>query len=183
MPKPPQMNLITSGGYSAVTLYDVLTTMNISGIAGDFYSKTTVFSAGVSSQLKVPFCGASQASTSLADKRRFPYFYRTFRAKGVANHITRLFLQWKVQRMAILHSTDDLSVTQAVDAVAAMTQAEIEVSMVGRMTPDMHKRKDYGRIFEVLKSHGCKYIYISALDVQVRDVYHAAIDAGWWDRM
>ncbi|KAJ3114725.1 hypothetical protein HDU96_001724 [Phlyctochytrium bullatum] len=176
--RPPGANLITSGGYSAVQLYEAAMRYPIAGVQGDLFSKTTLFTAALSSYLKLPHCGPTQASKTLNNRKRYPYFYRTTSGRGYGRPFALLMRAWNVQQFAVIQFFDDISVSQAKDAVVEATKFGIKVPYVGKVTAEMYSKRSWGNLFEMIKYHRCSYIFVSGTDSHLRDVYHKAFSVG-----
>ncbi|KAJ3116634.1 hypothetical protein HDU96_009189 [Phlyctochytrium bullatum] len=176
--RPPATSLITSGGFSAVALYEAAQSNQIAGVYGDLFSKTTVFTAAMASYLKLPYCGSTQSTKTLSSRKRYPYFYRTNSGRGYGRAYSLLLRSWNVRRFAVIQFFDDISVTQAQDVISEATAMGITVPYVGKVTSEMYSKKEWGNLFDMIRFHRCSYIYVSGLDVHTRDVYHAAHRAG-----
>ncbi|KAJ3267515.1 hypothetical protein HDU76_011768, partial [Blyttiomyces sp. JEL0837] len=111
------MNVCSSGGWESIVIANFEYVMNLIGNlefdlviggVGEHYSKSTVFTAQIFSQFKVPFCGVVQGSPALSNKNKYPYYFRMLPGvKGTA--VAALFKHWKVKRVALVTGYDALS--------------------------------------------------------------------------
>ncbi|KAJ3114114.1 hypothetical protein HDU96_002535 [Phlyctochytrium bullatum] len=173
-----------SGGYGAVSLYDALSTTNSVGIIGDYFSRTTRFTAGVASQLKVPFCGATQGSTLLSNKKNFAYFFRSGRGKGSGKHYVRVMKNYGAKRLCVFAGKDPLSVSDRAHAPAVTTE------IVEAMQPDAETgggavvfpigdSSSYDRIYENAKRLQCRFFLISALVEETEPFFKQVLKDGF----
>ncbi|KAJ3192592.1 hypothetical protein HK101_006275 [Irineochytrium annulatum] len=104
-----------SAGYAMSSLNDALASSSVAAVFGEYYSKSSIFTAETAGHYRKPFCGVSQGTVSLADKENYPYFFRLQNTKGSGRHVLQLLRQWNVHRIAVLSATDTLSASVADD--------------------------------------------------------------------
>ncbi|KAI9350676.1 hypothetical protein BDR26DRAFT_851320, partial [Obelidium mucronatum] len=69
---------------------------------GEFFSETTMYSAQVYGQYKIPLCGGTQYITRLLDKTMYPYFIETVGISGYCDSIASLLTAWNVRRVVLI---------------------------------------------------------------------------------
>ncbi|ORY46582.1 periplasmic binding protein-like I [Rhizoclosmatium globosum] len=75
---------------------------DVVAVVGEFFSESTVFSAEVYGYNKIPLCGATQTSSILLDKTRYPYFTQTVPLTVQFEVFSSLLLFWNVNRVALI---------------------------------------------------------------------------------
>ncbi|KAJ3104142.1 hypothetical protein HDU97_009493 [Phlyctochytrium planicorne] len=166
---------ITSGGYSSAAVYDAVTSNNVVSIIGDSYSKTTMFSAGVASQLQIPFCGNFQGSPKLSDKKAYPYFFRTISGRGMATHVVRLLEYYGVKRVLLLHGPDLYSVSQSIELKESF--ASSQVSVTTNILVDLNQ--NLNGTYDAMRRSKTKFIIAALLPTDTSDFYYKAAKAGF----
>ncbi|KAJ3118287.1 hypothetical protein HDU96_002725 [Phlyctochytrium bullatum] len=167
-------SLIDSGGAAAVAMYEALSTHPVVGIVGDYFSKTTLFSAAVASQLQVPMCGATQGSPKLSDRREYATFFRTLNA-NFGPHLLKLLHYLEVTRIAVIHGADSASAQYTKNVVDAMTDVIVgEKIKVDTMTDPDGLSNLLGR----LRRSGITCFVSVLYPGDIEDFYFAAARAG-----
>ncbi|KAI8849091.1 hypothetical protein BC829DRAFT_203176 [Chytridium lagenaria] len=123
-------SLVDSGGYSANAVYEAIQSYNVIGIVGEILSRTTRFSAGVASYFQKPFCGATQGSVTLSEKKNYPYFFRQMSAKGTGKHFVAVLRYYGMKTLCVFRSTDDLSFSVAEEIKEAALKVGLNVVTV-----------------------------------------------------
>ncbi|KAJ3214524.1 hypothetical protein HDU67_001548 [Dinochytrium kinnereticum] len=187
---------IDSGGYAVATLYDKLAEYgNVIGIVGDFFSKTTRFTAGLSSHFKVrtlpptsnplnqwllrskvPFCGATQGSIALSNKNNYPYFWRMIPARGAGKHYVTIFQSFGARKVCILQSEDVMSASMSEEVQTELLRRGMR-SVVIRFSNDMLKMVNYRIPFEQIQRNRCKFIFVTMISIDTYNVYTEGIKA------
>ncbi|KAJ3104161.1 hypothetical protein HDU97_009512 [Phlyctochytrium planicorne] len=168
-----------SGGYSAAGLYDIVTTMNITAIVGDSYSSTSIFTVGVASQFKIPFCGPSQGSPTLSDFRNFPYFFRVQLGKGIGPHIARFFAYYSIKRVVLISGPDLFSASAMDETETYLARSGVTILARLRVTLDMLDKDDYSPVLQRMKLLGGVYYLTSLLAEHVSGFFYTAADNGF----
>ncbi|KAJ3104160.1 hypothetical protein HDU97_009511 [Phlyctochytrium planicorne] len=159
-------SLIDSGGYAAAKLYDMITSNDVVALVGDMYSRTTVFTAGIASQFKIPFCGSVQASPKLSDLRNFSYFFRLQLAKGISRPVGRLLLHYQI--LKVMDETRQTFNSHNITILADL-----------KVTQDMITKNDYSALFSRMKlAKGHVYV-TSLLSENLTPFYFKAADYGF----
>ncbi|KAJ3103068.1 hypothetical protein HDU97_010424 [Phlyctochytrium planicorne] len=166
--------LIDSGGYSAAKVYDVATTMNISGVLGEFYSSTTRFSAGVASQFKIPFCGHIQGSPALSDIRAYPYFFRMLFGKSFARQLVPFLRNYNVRKVSIVYFKNFIWESQDIALKAHLEQNTIQVVV----NIPLSSVKDPSFAIHSLQRHKSQVIIALMAPEHIKPFYFAAARQG-----
>ncbi|KAJ3113707.1 hypothetical protein HDU96_003036 [Phlyctochytrium bullatum] len=164
----------TSGGFSAASVYDRITQeSNVLGVVGDYYSTTTLFTAGLVSQLQKPFCGATQGTVGLSNKKKYPYFFRIISAKGMGIHYITILRSFGMRRLCIIEGAGSLSVTMSNEIRDEAVKAGLKVSQISVADP-----KSYAAQFDRARRQKCRYFFISAASTDAAEIFKnaAAVD-------
>ncbi|KAJ3298548.1 hypothetical protein HDU76_006452, partial [Blyttiomyces sp. JEL0837] len=138
-------SIINSGGYSMVQAMKIAEDPSVRAALGELWSATTVFSAEVFSQHKMPFCGQFQSTLRLSDKNKYPYYFRLNEARGFGNYLVRLLRTWKVNRVALIVDDDPSNLAAVnIDIEPAFLSAGIQV--ITRV--HLHKYQAVGKDFD-----------------------------------
>ncbi|KAJ3104144.1 hypothetical protein HDU97_009495 [Phlyctochytrium planicorne] len=167
--------VVTSGGYSSAKIYQVLTENNITGMVADCFSKSTLFSAGIASQLKVPFCGHFQGSPKLSDIKAYPYFFRTMPGRGQSKHIVRYLQYYNVKHVTLIHGPDLFSTSHNVETKDYLSQYGFDIT-ANILVSDVSKPF---LAFESMRRHKSRVIILSMLPTETTDFYYAAAKEGF----
>ncbi|KAJ3105892.1 hypothetical protein HDU97_007391 [Phlyctochytrium planicorne] len=173
------IDLIDSGGYSADALYRaVRDNNNVLGIIGDLFSRTTKFTASVASQYQLPFCGATQGSTTLSNKKSYPYFWRMQNAKGSAKHYITILKEFGMKHICIFQTLDDLSASLADDMKQEAEQRNVAVSLF-LLRSEGFTSSDFDNMFSRATRLKCHFFYTSMNRGSLQLVYDAALKKGF----
>ncbi|KAI8845441.1 periplasmic binding protein-like I [Chytridium lagenaria] len=175
---PDLFPIVDSGGYASAALYDAIIGKPVAGIIGDVYSRTTIFTAGVASQLKVPFCGATQASPRLADRRNYGYFFRMEVGEGYGSFTANLLHRFEVNRVILVAGTDTFSASVSKDVEKGLREGGILIAASVRITSDVIVSKKFDHILSTIARHNIRYIFVSLLPEDISGFYYAAAKYG-----
>ncbi|KAJ3103347.1 hypothetical protein HDU96_009294 [Phlyctochytrium bullatum] len=178
LPKDADINSLLPGGYSSAVLYDAYQNRNVIGITGDYYSRTTRFSAGLASSLQIPFCGCSQGSLSLSNKDNYPYFFRTQAALGLGKHQALVLRTYGAKKVCILHGRDELSLTMMADLRSGLQSFGIRVITVAVFQQSSAKDDDLTPIFNRIKGLNCRFFYTAMQSEEVVVAFSGAVKSG-----
>ncbi|KAJ3118302.1 hypothetical protein HDU96_002740 [Phlyctochytrium bullatum] len=169
------LSLTTSGGYAAVALYEALSTQPVAAVVGDYYSRTTLFTAALASQFKVPMCGSTQGTPRLSDKREFEYFFRLL-PTNFAYHLAKLFRHIQVDRVALVYGADALGVGVAKTFDKVFARAEIRIAAAIKLSREQLQQLNFGYAFDRLRRSGVTY-FVSLLGMlETHNFYFAAVN-------
>ncbi|KAJ3100207.1 hypothetical protein HDU97_002439 [Phlyctochytrium planicorne] len=167
-------SIINSGGYAAAAVYEAVTTKNVIAMVGDYYSATTRFSAGVASQLKLPFCGHSQASPALSDPRAYPYFFRMQIGKSNAMQLIPFLLYYDIKSISIVYSRTYLWV--ALNSVILETLEQNNIRLIADIP--LSDSSAYQSTISLLLRHKSKVILTLLDEEEVYYFYYACARKG-----
>ncbi|KAJ3413828.1 hypothetical protein HDV05_007428 [Chytridiales sp. JEL 0842] len=163
---------VTSGGYSALEALKA-TTNGVVGAIGEYKSSTTLFSASIFSQLRIPFCGVSQGSPLLANRQDYPYFFRLTSVKGRGEHYVQLLRFFGASRVGIIAGSDTFSATVAEEVLETFRRRDIKVAS-NAVIQESYKPMDLDYALAVTKKSDVRYIMICGTPQLVADVYFRA---------
>ncbi|KAJ3235558.1 Peroxisomal membrane protein pex16 [Chytriomyces hyalinus] len=89
------------------------------GVVGDTLGSTTLLSAAILSQYRIPMCGAVQNLPSLSNKHNLPYFWRITFSNTWGREVAALLTRWNVKRVAMVFDRDDVESAGACDDIKA----------------------------------------------------------------
>ncbi|KAJ3118297.1 hypothetical protein HDU96_002735 [Phlyctochytrium bullatum] len=150
-------SLTDSGGYAAVAVYDTLQKYGAAGIVGEYYSRTAIFSGGVSSQFKVPHCGTSQSSPKLSNKKEYEYFFRMQEGAGFGLHLAKLLRHFEVQRVILIGGTDSFAKALLDDISKTFARLRIVVADTIKVKPEAFLAKEFSTEIARMKRGGVNY--------------------------
>ncbi|KAJ3316984.1 hypothetical protein HDU76_001430 [Blyttiomyces sp. JEL0837] len=170
-------NFVDSGGYSFMQAIK-LAEMGVTAVVGEYYSKTTLFSGQVFSQLQIPLCGIDQASPTLADKNRYDYFFRMTSGTGFGKYVTTFLKYYNIKRVALVSDFSALGVATTANTVARFAQNGIQVITKIYLSAETVKNHDYNVSYQTLKTVDARFIIIMADGPPTADFYYRARDFG-----
>ncbi|KAJ3028862.1 UNVERIFIED_CONTAM: hypothetical protein HDU68_000735 [Siphonaria sp. JEL0065] len=146
------------GGAAVVALEVVTKHPEVIGVIGDTQDPSTMLSAGVFSQFKIPMCGSNQNIPLLSDKNNYPYFFRvTFNYK-FGQDIVKLLKMWKVKRVAIVHNFDDAEASGACADIRNALYSNGFIILTHRYYHGYAPFVDFGDIAREIKRVDARYI-------------------------
>ncbi|KAJ3027806.1 UNVERIFIED_CONTAM: hypothetical protein HDU68_003089 [Siphonaria sp. JEL0065] len=101
-------NLQSVGGSIIPPLQIATSHPDVIAAIGDTADQSTMITASVFSQYKIPMCGGSQNLPALSDKDNYPYFWRVSYSNKWGRDVGVLLKVWKVTRVAIVYDADDI---------------------------------------------------------------------------
>ncbi|KAJ3319136.1 hypothetical protein HDU76_000632 [Blyttiomyces sp. JEL0837] len=141
---------VNSGGFAMKNAMDVAQSGVIAAV-GEYFSKSTIFSAEVFSVYKIPFCAVAASSAKLSNKHQYPYVIRmlpsvTLIMKG---HL-RMLQSWNVKRVALVVGYDILSRDAAKLVEKYFTEGGVTIITRIDLTNIMVKDHDYKLSYSTL---------------------------------
>ncbi|KAJ3119027.1 hypothetical protein HDU96_003202 [Phlyctochytrium bullatum] len=169
------ISVLTSGGFSSAATYDaVMSEPNVIGIIGDYFSRTTSFTAAVASALQRPLCGGSQGSLFLSNKKNYPYFIRTQPGRGWNTGYVFVLKQYGMRRLCIVQGANDLSASSAFELRTAADRYGIKHATI-LLPSSAVASGDLDFIMSRIRRLECRFVFLSVNQVEVPVVYDSAI--------
>ncbi|KAJ3104964.1 hypothetical protein HDU97_008712 [Phlyctochytrium planicorne] len=167
---------IDSGGYSTAAVYDAIQSLgNVVGIFGEFFSKTTKFTAGLVSEMKKPFCGGIQGSITLSNKQKYPYFWRMMSAKGEAKHFARMYSEFGAKTVCIFTGIDDFSMSNARELISECRNIGMNTYLMS-ITDEDRQTRNFKHYIDMAKVQKCHFIFGSMPGDSLSALYVSAIN-------
>ncbi|KAI9339024.1 periplasmic binding protein-like I [Obelidium mucronatum] len=150
-------------GGAAVPALEVGTNrLDVVGAVGDTAGLSTLVTAGVLSQFKIPICGGVQNLPALSDRNNYPYFWRTTFSNRYGTDIVTLLKRWNVGRVAMVFDTDDIESKGAcLDIKNALFSSGI-IILANRYYHGLKNDEDYDSILGEFKRVDARYIILCA---------------------
>ncbi|KAI9327033.1 periplasmic binding protein-like I [Obelidium mucronatum] len=149
------------GGAAPVAL-ELATNHNIVGAVGDVADQSTMITAGILSQFKIPMCGGTQNLPALSDKDNYPYFFRVTFSNKWGNDIAILLKHWKVGRVAMVYDADEIeSAGACMDIKGSLFAANI-VILSSRRYHGLRSDNDFRNIVNEFLLVDARYIILCA---------------------
>ncbi|KAJ3260537.1 hypothetical protein HDU77_001293 [Chytriomyces hyalinus] len=131
------------------------------GVVGDTLGSSTLLSAAILSQYRIPMCGPVQNLPSLSNKENLPYFWRITFSNTWGRDVAALLARWKVGRVAMVVDTDDVEAAGAcVDIKLALSHNFIILSE--RRYRGGRKDNNYSDIVNEFLRVDARYIILCA---------------------
>ncbi|KAJ3106739.1 hypothetical protein HDU97_005665 [Phlyctochytrium planicorne] len=188
---PPGLDNGDSGGFATAAIYETMSESSngmrdILGVIGDYYSRTTMFTARFLSSLEIPMCGATQTSLLLSNSPEninHNYFWRMQPSQGTGAHIVTLLQHWNAKRICILTTDEVLSLNNAEYVFSRLVKLNIQAGIMRFETSSILSSTDgqtaaYRRAFDFIRSTRCRYIVSTFFARDLTPLYFAAYDEG-----
>ncbi|KAJ3035422.1 hypothetical protein HDU99_010595, partial [Rhizoclosmatium hyalinum] len=94
------------GGAAPVAL-ELSELKSVIGAVGDVADQSSMITAGILSQYKIPLCGGTPNLPALSNKANYPYYFRVTFSNKWGNDIATLLRKWNVKRLAMVYDADD----------------------------------------------------------------------------
>ncbi|KAI9327031.1 periplasmic binding protein-like I [Obelidium mucronatum] len=149
------------GGAAPVAL-ELATNHNIIGAVGDVADQSTMITAGILSQFKIPMCGGTQNLPALSDKDNYPYFFRVTFSNKWGDDIAILLNHWNVGRVAMVYDADEIQSTGAcMDIKRSLFAANILI-LSSRHYHGLRSDNDFHDILNEFRLVDARYIILCA---------------------
>ncbi|KAJ3404723.1 Peroxisomal membrane protein pex16 [Chytriomyces hyalinus] len=131
------------------------------GVVGDTLGSSTLLSAAILSQYRIPMCGPVQNLPSLSNKENLPYFWRITFSNTWGRDVAALLARWKVGRVAMVVDMDDVEAAGAcVDIKLALSHNFIILSE--RRYRGARMDNNYSDIVNEFRRVDARYIILCA---------------------
>ncbi|KAJ3017082.1 UNVERIFIED_CONTAM: 3-hydroxy-3-methylglutaryl-coenzyme A (HMG-CoA) reductase isozyme [Siphonaria sp. JEL0065] len=150
------------GGAAPVALEIATIHQDVIGVVGDIADQSTMITAGILSQFKIPLCGGTVNLPALSDKQNYPYFFRVTFSNKWGQDIAVLLKRWKVTRVAMIYDADDIEGTGAcLDIKNSLFSSNI-VILANRHYHGLRSDTDYDDIVSEFLLVDARYIILCA---------------------
>ncbi|KAI9327039.1 periplasmic binding protein-like I [Obelidium mucronatum] len=151
----------TMGGAAAVAL-ELANEYEISGVVGETSDLSTMLTAGILSQFKIPFCGGVQNLPALSDKDDYPYYFRVTFSNKWGQDIALLLNLWNVKRVALVYDVDDIESKGACMDIKNNLFSNDIVILANRYYHGLRSDNDYDAILNEFRLVDARYIILCA---------------------
>ncbi|KAL7746300.1 hypothetical protein RI367_008371 [Sorochytrium milnesiophthora] len=172
----------TPGGYSVQAMYNLVNNDRVNMIFGDLFSKTTIFTAQVSSQLPMPQMAPFAGAIELADKRLTPYFSRLTPSADYLGDIMARYViatgRWN--HTIVLYTQDTFSQPMAARIQLTLVNSGKSVDLFQPVTvPSSTDTSDsaYSNVWAAIQASKTRIILLPAAPSDCMAIYCAAARA------